>query len=329
MDRLERLRALVDVAQGRGLEVGPLTRPTVTPELGTIFYADHASTEDLRAKYRPDPHVDIELLTPVDFVLGAVTLPVAAAAEAPFDYVIASHVIEHVPDVVGWLGEVTEVLTPGGRLSLCVPDRRFSFDVRRRPSEVAEAVEAHLLQLRRPAVRATFDHFYRHVEVDAVALWRTEVSYADRPLDVRVAFEESTRSAETEEYVDTHCWVCSDREFLELYRELAGMGLVDLAVVSATPTAVDDHEFFVTLEKLPSGLTPDEVRRRVLDSIPDLVQTPRPAPPEPEPAPPEPQPVPDAPRELDGREFRLSEREIRAVQLKRAVLTRLRRALHR
>ncbi len=318
MDRLERLRADLDVTNGRGLEIGPLMRPTVTPELGKIYYADHASTEELRAKYRDDPHVDIDTLTPVDFVVGAVPLPVAAADAAPFDYVIASHVIVHVPEVCGWLGEVAEVLAPGGRLSLCVPDRRFSFDVRRRQSDVAEVVEAHLLKLRRPAVRATFDHFYRHVDVDAVALWRTDVSYADRPLNVRDATELSTRSAETEEYLDTHCWVFSDKEFLELYRELAGLGLVGLAVVSATPTALDDHEFFVTLEKLPDGLSPAESRRRVLASIPDLVQTRRPAEPEPEALP-----------EPAGRDFRLSEREIAAVQLKRAVVTRLRGALHR
>jgi SAM-dependent methyltransferase len=318
MDRLERLRADLDVAHGRGLEIGPLMRPTVTPELGKIYYADHASTEELRAKYRDDPHVDVDTITPVDFVVGAVPLPVATADAAPFDYVIASHVIEHVPDLVGWLDEVTEVLAPGGRLSLCVPDRRFSFDVRRRQSDVAEVVEAHLLGLRRPAVRATFDHFYRHVDVDAVALWRTDVSYEDRPLNARDATDLATRAAETEDYLDTHCWVFSDREFLELYRELAGLGLVRLAVVSATPTAVDDHEFFVTLERLPDGLSPAESRRRVVASVPDLVQTERPRPPEPDPAP-----------EPPGRDFRLSEREIAAVQLKRTAVTRLRGLLQR
>lgn len=321
MDRLERLREEIDVAHGRGLEIGPLMRPTVTREMGTVFYADHASYDDLREKYGHDPDVDIDTLSPVDFVVGAVPLPEAAAAQSPFDYVIASHVIEHVPDVVGWLREVTEVLTPGGRLSLCVPDRRYSFDARRRPSDLADAVEAHLLRLRRPAVRATFDHFYRYVDADAVALWRTDVSYDDRPYNVRDATDLANASVQTDEYLDTHCWVVSDRGFLELYRELAGMSLVSLAVVTATPTAVDDHEFFVTLEKLPDALSAEDRRQQVLESIPDLVQTPRP----PAAVEPEPEPEPEPP----GRDFRLSEREISAVLLKRSVATRVRGALRR
>ena len=320
MDRLERLRAEIDVEGARGLEIGPLFRPTVTPEMGKVWYADHASTEELRAKYRTDPQVDVDAIAPVDFVVAEVPLRVAAAAEAPFDYVVASHVVEHVPDIAGWLADVHSVMAPGSRLSLAVPDRRFSFDVRRRPSDIAEVVEAALLHLRRPAVRVTFDHFYRHVDVDPVALWRTDVSYAERPYHADQALVQATTAATTDAYLDSHCWVFSDLEFLELYREMAQLGLVEMAVHSATPTQLDEHEFFVVLERLPDGLAPDEVKARVLASIPRLEQVVRPVDVPPAPAP---------PPEDGGRDYRLSEREIAAVELKRRAATALRRALRR
>lgn len=172
MDRFDRLREHIDVANGRGLEIGPLASPVVPRKLGDVYYVDHLATDDLIAKYTPDPNVDERMIVSTDFVWGANTLAEAVGSSAPFDYVVASHVLEHVPDLVGWLQEIGSVLRPGGRLSLAMPDRRYTFDVRRRDSDVSEVVEAYLLHLRRPAVRATFDHFYRFVVVDPGAIWQ-------------------------------------------------------------------------------------------------------------------------------------------------------------
>src|ERR1700689_768593 len=158
MDRFERLRAHINVATGRGLEIGPLASPIVPRAMGDVSYVDHVSTEDLIAKYTNDPAVDEHKIVSTDYVWGSNKLAEAVGASAAFDYVVASHVLEHVPDLVGWLGEVAQVLRPGGRLSLAMPDRRYTFDVRRRDSDVSEVVEAYLLHLRRPAIRATFDH---------------------------------------------------------------------------------------------------------------------------------------------------------------------------
>lgn len=317
MDRLERLRASVDVAAGRGVEVGPLVRPTVTPAMGQIYYADHASTDKLRDKYRPDPNVDESQIVDVDFVLGERSLSAAAGDAAPFDYVIASHVIEHVPDIVGWLRDIATVLVPGGRLSLCVPDRRFTFDVRRRYSDIAEVIEAHLLGLRRPAPRAIFDHFYRYVDAaDPVALWQQSVHYDDIPLNAAGALELATAGANTDVYLDTHCWVVSDASFLGLFQTLAELDLLDFFVVSFTPTQLGDHEFFVTLERLPSGLSADERLQRILASIPAA-----------------PTPLPESadPSADDGAAvgFITSSREQAAIRVKRKVVTAARDRLSR
>lgn len=272
MNRLDILRRDIDVANGNGLEIGPLASPIVTPDLGRIRYVDHASTEELRRKYASDPAVDENAIMTVDFVWGEKTLAEAVGAAAPFDYVVASHVLEHVPDLVGWLNEVRDVLRPGGRLSLCMPDNRYTFDVRRRTSSLAEVVEARLLGLRRPAVRATFDHFYWHVDVDTFALWRGERGHDDPPPDVETAMALARAAAETDMYVDTHAWVFTDAGFVELIGELMRMDLIDLRFVSFTPVRTNEFEFFVTLER-PAEEAPD--RDRVAGNLASLPRLPR------------------------------------------------------
>src|SRR6202166_4185235 len=101
MDRFDRLREHIDVANGRGLEIGPLASPVVPRKLGDVYYVDHLATDDLIAKYTPDPNVDERLIVSTDFVWGANTLAEAVGSSAPFDYVVASHALAHVPGLRG------------------------------------------------------------------------------------------------------------------------------------------------------------------------------------------------------------------------------------
>ncbi|MDQ2961175.1 MAG: class I SAM-dependent methyltransferase [Candidatus Dormibacteraeota bacterium] len=268
MDRLGRVRQYVDVAHRRGLEIGPLVSPIVTPDMGEVYYADHASAEELHQKYLHDPGVDVDLIAPVDFVWGDKTLAECAASAAPFDYVVASHVVEHVPDLVGWLREVAQVLTPGGRLCLVVPDRRLTFDVRRRPTNLAEIVEAYVLKFRRPPTRAIFDHFSRHVDVDTGALWQGTTAYPeDVPVDLSMGWAQVQR-AQTGEYLDTHCWVFSDGEFVELLGELMRMGLLDFKFAGFAPPLIGEYDFFACLERLDDTLSPEDRLSNALASLP-------------------------------------------------------------
>ena len=124
-----------------GLEIGPLTRPLLTKVDGRTFYADHSSTEDLIKKYKGDPAVPEGDICEVDYDLRVVPLS-KTNNHGNYDYVVASHVIEHVPDIIGWLGEIESILKVGGSLALVVPDKRYTFDYFRRESQYWMAEEA-------------------------------------------------------------------------------------------------------------------------------------------------------------------------------------------
>src|ERR1044071_6701862 len=118
----------IDVERSKGLELGPLANPVVTRSMGEIRYLDHVDTDALRTRYASHQGFDIDAIVPIDYVLGDGTVGDAVAADVPFDHAIASHVIEHVPDPIRWLGDIHDVLRPGGILSLAIPDHRRCFD---------------------------------------------------------------------------------------------------------------------------------------------------------------------------------------------------------
>lgn len=281
MVRRDFILACIDPATQHGIEIGPLNRPIVKATEGRIEYVDHLPTEALRQKYAADPNVDENGLVPISYVWGDATLP-AAVGHKQFDYVVASHVIEHVPDVVSWLAEIAAVLKPGGILALAIPDMRWTFDCRRQPTSFAEVIEAFLEKRRKPALRQVIDHFWEQAAVpDAVTtpdLWRGRRRFAEIPL-VNANLRGATGMAwlngiadtlRNGGYIDSHCQVFTPWSFVEILATCAKLGLLQFSMVFFQDTREDDIEFFVSLRKLPDSLTAEERTAFILDSLPKL-----------------------------------------------------------
>jgi len=258
----------IDTQACHGVEIGPLDKPLVTPDMGSIVYVDHELTPALREKYAHDPAVVGGDIVDVHFRWGEASLAEAIGAHGQFDYVVASHTLEHVPDVVTWFQEIAEVLRSGGILSLVIPDKRFTFDYLRAPSTPSEMVEAHLQRLRRPTFRQVFDSLASAVTVDVVEAWagKLEPKELVRVHTEDFAFEHAHGTAA--DYIDAHCWVFTPQSFFDAVRFLIRRDLFDYRIASFFPTARNDLQFFVALEKIPPDLDP--ARRRLVQegSIP-------------------------------------------------------------
>lgn len=238
----------IDVGNSVGVEIGPLTRPIVRKESGEVFYIDRATTAELKQEFGGSgSHIDPRDIVEVDFVWGEASLA-DCVGERKFDYCIASHVVEHVPDLITWLYEIADILKPTGVLSLVVPDRRYTFDFLRHNSTLAEAAEAHVQRLRKPSYRQVFDHFFNYSEVDAAQLWAS-AEYRDQirpkhcPLEVANAASESLRR-----YIDAHCWVFTAESFVELLDQIASIKHMPFKIANLFPPERGTNEFFVTLK---------------------------------------------------------------------------------
>lgn len=251
--RRQRERVLdgIDLSRASGLEIGPLARPLVDKRQGhRVKYVDHDATDALKARFAIDPNVRVDDIVDVDYVIsGEVTI--LDIVHEKFDYVLASHVFEHVPNPIRWLQEMYELLNPGGRLALIIPDRRFTFDIIRPQTSLGEMLEAYYCRRKRPTFRDVFDqnYYWRNVDVPQAWLGQFNPWTLKPPLDQDATLSYAQTVLETSEYVDVHCTVVSDTEMHFLFSSLVAYDLTKFRVANFLPCEPNDNEFFLILEK--------------------------------------------------------------------------------
>ncbi len=248
--RRNRYLAGLDLKRLSGLEIGALNRPAVRKSESDVLYVDHADVDVLRANYSHDAGVPPDSILPVDVIWGGKQLRDCFPDGRTFDYVVASHVIEHVPNVIGWLNELASVLKPGGLLYLAIPDRRRTFDIYRRTSSMAEFVNAYVTKAKRPSPQQIFDQ-HVHFAKDESAVIKDEhnVGAALSGPRLKEGLGMAQIVADSDVYVDCHCWVFTPASLLEIFAGFSAMGVLPFRLGSFTPPWQGEHEMFMVLER--------------------------------------------------------------------------------
>jgi SAM-dependent methyltransferase len=231
----------------------------VKPSEGDIFFVDHADTETIRRKFANDKSVNLDDIVEVNAVWGEQTLLECVGKKV--DYVIASHVIEHVPDLVSWLAEIHDVLAKGGSFRIVVPDRRYTFDYLRNESRLSDVLEAYLLKAKRPLPRFIIEHCHMARVVDLASAWRGNLDVEElQPMgSVNSGIEFAKDSLESGSYLDVHCWIFTPVSFANLLCQLAELDLLRFACERFFETPRDSFEFYV-------HLSPNSNKTHILDS---------------------------------------------------------------
>jgi hypothetical protein len=251
---------LYDFRQGRGLEFGPLDTAVARAGVDDVKYVDVFDQAGIREHYLDDPNVILDRIPVIDFPLidesGVRTHFDAASPGAPYDWFIASHVIEHVPDVIGWLKEARLLAGPGARMLLAVPDRRHCFDAHRPATTTGQAIQAHFDGDQRPSTRAIYDAFGAAVEVDPGPLWAGELPPGvDRRYHELAEAMEFVDKGRRGEYVDCHVWTFTPHSLSEQIAEWRTLGLCDWSVEKIIPSH-GTVEFFALLRATGAGDEP-------------------------------------------------------------------------
>jgi SAM-dependent methyltransferase len=257
-DKLLFLTAGLDIASADGLEIGPRDAPLISKRACNVLYADYADARTIRTNVREEK-IDPERVVEIDIVTTGGKL--SDVTERRFDYIVASHVAEHVPDFLGWLNDLHTVLRPGGTIGLAVPDRRFTFDRMRAESTIAEVLEAWLMAYERPSIRQIIDSAWQSIDISPAQGWSGEVPPQSELLKrhARLAglLEWSRATHKSGEYVDAHCWVFTPSSFLNILQQLNVLNLFPFVVERCHPTDVGGYEFLVLLRKAEGALASD------------------------------------------------------------------------
>jgi glycosyltransferase involved in cell wall biosynthesis len=273
MSRAETLLAPID-RSARIIEIGPSYNPIAPKADGwNTSTLDHTTRASLVEKYRGHPGVDVDRIEEVDFVWtnGSVANAVPSDLHGTFDAFIASHVIEHTTDLVGFLDAAATLLAPSGVVILAIPDKRYCFDYFRPLTTTGEVLHAHTTSRTRHTRRIVFDQMAYVVKNGGSGSWgqtpMQEIQFYHSLEEAGDAFS-TTREDPDSPYVDMHAWQFTPASFELLLLELARLGETDWQVERITPPT--GCEFYVWLRRggkaAAAALTVAEVdvRRLVL-----------------------------------------------------------------
>lgn len=233
------------------IEIGPSLNPMAPKADGWhSFSIDHADQDGLREKYKNDPSVDPLKIERVDFVWTQGSLSDAVPAEHmhTFDLFLASHVIEHFPNVVDFLASADQLTHATGRMILVVPDKRMCFDMFRSLSSTGEAIAAHLEKRTRHSSANVFDFVSKAVLKNGLPGWVMTNQTPTKPLvfDIETAHGQAIAAGQ-KVYIDAHAWIFCPASFQLIMIELARLGYTDWQVDRCEAT--QETEFYAWLSK--------------------------------------------------------------------------------
>jgi SAM-dependent methyltransferase len=154
--------ALLADLEGAGIEIGACVSPLPVGPRAIVQYVDLFHTEVMR-RYFPEVIGNALLVTP-DVICPAHRLPFA---DSSLDFVLTSHLLEHIADPIAALVEWRRVLRPGGLLFLRVPDHRGEFDRMRTRTTLDHVVQDYTEPLASES-RRTRDRAHYHEWVRCV-----------------------------------------------------------------------------------------------------------------------------------------------------------------
>lgn len=239
----------------KGLEIGPSYSPIAPKRKGyCVETVDYLSADDLKEHYKNDG-VNLEAIEPVDYIWKGGSYYQLIQKEGYYDYIIASHMIEHSTDFCGFLNDCSKMMKKNGILRLAVPDKRYCFDCYRATTGLAEIVNNAYRPAQLQSVGAVAEFYMNVVMRKGHISWDKPffpMFYCNRNKDFTFVHDYHTalsgmKRVEEGEYIDIHHYVFTPASFELLIYDLRLLEMIDLKIAHMWNTR--GNEFIVTLQK--------------------------------------------------------------------------------
>lgn len=198
MEEHECRRTLTRHLVGSGIEVGPGHAPLVASGLGlAVRYLDRWEPE---ANAELFPELEGATFPEPDLILDLDKDGLQPIASESEDFIVCSHVLEHLANPIRALSEFHRVLRPGGLLLILLPDRTKTFDKDRPPTSLD-----HLVTEFREGVVEIDDHHLKEF------LTQTEVGEkALSAIGMDPARRHEIHDLQRKRSIHVHCWTLDE-----------------------------------------------------------------------------------------------------------------------
>jgi SAM-dependent methyltransferase len=281
MTREQLLRRSLDKSRMAGIEIGPFFNPLLPKAEGwrttVVDYADETELRAIAANHSaPVIRENAHRIEPVDIVWNREPLDELCLRLRPdgYDFLVASNVIEHIPDLIGFLGQLSRILRPAGIVNLAIPDIRFCFDYFKPLSSTADLLAAHREKRRIHAPETIFEAFAYPAHVADNGAWLRSDSRVPVLVGSLAGAAAQYRpycegwAAGTQNYVDAHCWKFTPASFELAMLEVNALGLIDWMVADLAETEGTDFIARLTRGRYSGDAAETEARRsRLLQQV--------------------------------------------------------------
>jgi SAM-dependent methyltransferase len=236
------IQSSAEVHEKTILEIGPFDNPLLSGN--GVRYFDVMDRNGLNARAKKEGR-QFNRTPVIDFVHPEGDL---REITEKFDICFSSHCIEHQVDLIKHLDSVFDLLNPGGKYCLIIPDKRFCFDYFFDESKLEELIGAHWRQ-------SSF-HMYEHIleheclltHNDSLAHWLNHHGAVGN-IGKKFKALSRRRSDFTLEYKDVHAWRFTPESFLNLMRDLVELDLLKFSKCQVDVTPFPRQEFTAILFK--------------------------------------------------------------------------------
>jgi hypothetical protein len=277
----------------KGIEIGPFYKPAAPKCEGwKTSVVDIFSKEELLnllvselESYRNQIE-DIDILW--DWKNKSLEEEVINKIGGNLDYIISSHSIEHVVDLIEFLKSCSNILKSEGVFNLAIPDLRYTFDFFRNPSTIGQALSVYNNKSKRHSSEAHLDSILYQgrigdhacwLPIPGAEIWGVELN-VDRIVKLsEQKLEDSWKIYQDDKlsnnHIDFHNWVFTPSSFRLLIFELWILGIIDFTV---NKIIYDDgrigSEFFVQLvkkNKASEDITSQEIEEYRYELLSNIV----------------------------------------------------------
>jgi hypothetical protein len=222
------------------LEIGPFFNPMIIGAKYADFF-----TKDQMIERAKKIDIDPSRIPNINFNLSKVNLSEIGEV---FDFAFSSHNIEHHPNLIKHLQDVSKVLRSKGCYFQVIPDKRYTFDHYLPETQAFEIVKAFEDKLSKHPFKKIFWHKFLTTHNDSILHWKG--NHGDRRFkkyklsELRDIYKESLRG-----YIDVHSWFFTPQSYRKIINFLYEKKYIDFKVEKIYSTRYGSCEFFAILKK--------------------------------------------------------------------------------